>query len=236
MLELTVRQVGKLLLQAQWTCRSHCRVRRPGGNVVENDYREAQTDLGRFSTICGMWSLLNNVPFPGRALGPDLRMQVAGGGTVSALSLFRDSLEPSWEHHTGEHDGIMEWRVNTDTRADMEAAWLHMVTEIIGGDDQSPNVHSVFVGMRLVDKTTVRCRCFNAKFELWTRGFLTPDSISEVYARIALCTTGSHSSPVFTLHHDKTHPKPIEEKSLKKASMKKRSKTKSRRTNSLGIN
>jgi hypothetical protein len=202
----TLEKIGDLSLWAQWTCRSHCRVKGPAGAVAGNDYRDAQTELGRFSTIKTMWSLLNHVPFPRHAFGPGLRMQVSGGGTVTALSLFRNSLEPSWEHHTGRHDDTLEWRVSADTRAEMDAAWLHAVTDVIGGNIDTV-IPTDFAGLRLADKTTARCNGFNAKFEVWTRGHVAPDLAAHFDAIMASCTAGKCSPSVFILHRDKVNPK-----------------------------
>jgi hypothetical protein len=206
MAQVSVEQVGDLPLLTQWTCRSHCKVKGLGGAVARNDYKEAQMKLGNFSTIKTMWSLLNNVPFPKYAFGPELRMQVAGGGTVTALSLFRDSLEPSWEHHTGKHDGTLEWRVCTDTRADMDAVWLHVVTEVIGGNVSTSKPIN-FAGLRLVDKTTARCIGFNAKFEVWTRGHVALELTTQFDAIMSLCKLGKCSPSVFVPHRDKISPK-----------------------------
>ena len=117
--------------------------------------------LGGFSTIAGMWRLLNNIPTISpseRGLG--LGIQKDGvTQCVVELSLFRDGSTPEWESYS--KGGIIDTRLALSP-PDINSLWLRLVLVIVGG--QAPETASL-AGIRLVNKSTHRRPA--SKLELW---------------------------------------------------------------------
>lgn len=161
--------MADMRLASTWVMRSHCRNRHPHAKqeTAKDRYCQSQKALSKFDTVKGLWQALNNVPFPSPVLGVG-KMNVEGlASSVSAISIFRDSNQPVWEHYDL-NDGIIEFKLTHVSLHVVNHLWLSIVLSTIGRQDiiDSGVDDQVIVGMRLVNKSVSRKIC--VKFEMWT--------------------------------------------------------------------
>lgn len=131
-------------LNAEWILYFHAKNK-------DKLYADNTTLLMKMDTIKLFWQTLNNVPKPLEMFSDGVNKKVIKrtGEIPNALSFFRKTSYPSWEHESNMNGYEWSLRRFKDVR-DINIVWINLLVSIISEKDEySESIN----GVRLVDCT-----------------------------------------------------------------------------------
>ena len=113
-------------LQTSWTMWYQESAKGKGGKV---DWSQLLKKLMTFSTVEDFWRLYNYVPKPSEI------------GVGCDYSLFREGIEPAWEHPGNSKGGRWVFRIPNSGPRSMDDLWLSLLLSLIGEqyEDSEPD-------------------------------------------------------------------------------------------------
>jgi hypothetical protein len=88
--------------------------------------------------------------------------------TIDELSMFKDGIEPAWEHPTNINGGYLRLAMVDPTSSNLDEHWRKLIFSLIGETLENPNENHI-CGIRLADKFKKKNGSYEFKFliEIW---------------------------------------------------------------------
>lgn len=128
-----------------WTLYAHTQ-------ATSNTYTDSFSHVASMSTL-EEWAAVWNNCYP-HLVGDPLQSVVINGNRISSWSLFRDDIQPKWEHPENENGITLTHRTNVDD-INAQHVWRDLVFECIRGAfpdyilgvqvTQKPSRHTTFI-------------------------------------------------------------------------------------------
>lgn len=163
------------------------------GSTKNASFADALRKVVAFDTIQDFWRVWNGLPQPSsllesRRILRESADSASGTVAIDALMLFKDGIEPQWEHPANANGGHLQIQLkpNTVTGPQMDEYWNNTVLGMIGGMIE-PN--DMITGIRLVDKLSGSGpKTANAiRIELWFTRFNDSFSITQLRKSMERC-------------------------------------------------
>lgn len=151
-----------VLLKSSWTFYDHIK-------CDQADYDKNTQIVGHCSSIFEFWTCYNNLPKPSniffqKETGKPYYYHDSIKREISAFSIFRDDIRPTWEDPSNIDGATMEYRVPIDTSIEsIDTFWLYLCIYCMGlyfGNNVT--------GFRLVDSSIIGQYKPLYKIEIWT--------------------------------------------------------------------
>jgi translation initiation factor 4E len=175
------------LLQDTWTLYDHIKT------VDKNDYEGGTKVIGKFNSIQSFWALYNNIPKPGslfyqKEIGKPyyiiMKNDIQSGQKreVSAISIFKNDIQPKWEDPNNVLGGDLQLRKfcykDIPATEYLDMIWLDSILSCIGCQFRD---HDKINGIRVVDGSVFSAS--NSKplyrIEIWFSTEDVKDSVEE---------------------------------------------------------
>lgn len=148
------------------------------------EYKENMKAISSFETVQEFWQMWNMLPQPSQLMNDKRMVRNGPGGSshnVDAIMIFRDDVEPMWEHPLNKHGGHFESRYtqtsSVDEQARMDEHWNNLVLGMVGA---TIDPSRMITGVRLVDKLHTGRGGNFIRIEVWFTETASFDELSSL--------------------------------------------------------
>lgn len=147
-----------------------------------NNYDKNSCCIGSFSTVEDFWRYYNNYPKPSEIfyMGTVKPRLCNPEREIGSLSLFRDGIEPKWEHPENRDGGefaLRKFRKPEDIDSLWELLSIHCIGELF---EHSQDV----TGIRIVDSSIPSNKRILHRIEIWFGKLDNKDSIEKFFRKL----------------------------------------------------
>jgi hypothetical protein len=149
---------------------------------THNNYDKNSCCIGSFSTIGDFWRYYNNYPTPANIfyMGNTKPKLKNPEREIASLSLFRNDIEPKWEHDENKDGGEFAIR-KFKNMGDIDKLWellsVYCVGELFPNSDQ-------ITGIRVVDSSIPSNKRILHRIEIWFSSLEHKDSIEKSFRKL----------------------------------------------------
>ena len=149
---------------------------------THNNYDKNTCCIGSFSTIQDFWRYYNNYPCPTKVFynGVNKPMVKNPDREIASLSLFRQGIDPKWEHVYNSNGGEFALR-NFKNTEDIDKMWeilsVYCIGELFEHSDQ-------ITGIRVVDSSIPTSKRILHRIEIWFKSLEYKDHIEKFFRKL----------------------------------------------------
>ncbi len=151
---------------------------------TNNNYDKNTCCIGSFSTIQDFWKYYNNYPPPTKIFytnnyfaKPKIKNPER---EIASLSLFRQGIEPKWEHSDNSNGGEFALR-NFKTAEEIDKLWENLSIYCIGELFEHSNQ---ITGIRIVDSSIPSNKKVLHRIEIWFKSLQYKDMIEKTFRKL----------------------------------------------------
>ena len=149
---------------------------------THNNYDKNTCCIGSFSTIQDFWRYYNNYPCPTKIFytGTNKPKVKNPDREIASLSLFRQGIEPKWEHLENSKGGEFALR-NFNNIEDIDKMWEILSVYCIG---ELFEHSSQITGIRVVDSSIPTNKRVLHRIEIWFKSLQYKDQIEKNFRKL----------------------------------------------------